>query len=313
MLNIIYLFLLIIIVLLFVNQINNYYTSKNKYELLKNHLFEYSNIAKIDKPLLWVYIDFEKNARQWIDFNTKNSNNLNKPYIYLTLKSIIDNCSDSFHVVIIDENCFSNLIPGWNIELDKLSNPLKKNYVDLAKLKILKNFGGLFLPPSFICKKDLKNLYEDYCIYDEKILSVEIVNNSDLDMIYTPTFDFIGCDKKNADIDILINQYELLISTDFTSEMKLKGKKSNLLLDNKDIVSIVDGKYIGVKEINQKPILIDNLMENRKLLLHADHYGLYIPSDELEKRNKYNWMLYLSPIEVLNTTTYLSYYLNHSM
>lgn len=313
MLNIIYLFLLIIVVLLFVNQINNYYISKNKYDLLKNHLFEYSNIAKTDKPLLWVYIDFEKNARQWIDFNTKNSNNLNKPYIYLTLKSIIDNCSDSFHVVIIDENCFSNLIPGWNMELDKLSNPLKKNYVDLAKLKILKNFGGLFVSPSFVCKKDLINLYEDYCIYDEKILSIEIVNNSDLDMIYTPTFDFIGCDKKNTDIDILINQYELLISTDFTSEMKFKGKKSKLLLDNKDIVSVVDGKYIGVKEINKKPILIDNLMENRKLLLHVDHYGLYIPSDELEKRNKYNWMLYLSPIEVLNTTTYLSYYLNHSM
>ena len=79
------------------------------------------------------------------------------------LKTIIDKCGDSFHVVIIDQKSITNLIPGWNIDLSKLSRPLKEKYINLAKLKILKNFGGLFVPPSFICKRDLFETYYENC------------------------------------------------------------------------------------------------------------------------------------------------------
>ena len=63
-----------------------------QYELVKKYLLNDSSLAKTKKPIIWIHMTYEVNARWWPSFNSRNSDCLNQPYIYLTLKSIIDKC-----------------------------------------------------------------------------------------------------------------------------------------------------------------------------------------------------------------------------
>ena len=319
--NFVFLLILITIVILFFINLKNYNISKydltkhnwEHYDYMKNHLLEHSKISNCKKPIMWIFIDFEKNARKWIDFGTKNTTDLNMPYIYLCLKTIIDNCGDNFHITIIDENSLSSLIPGWNIDLSKLSDPIKKKYINYAKLKILKNFGGIFIPPSFICKEDLYEIYYNNCIYENKIITAEFINESKSSYTekYLPSMEFIGCNKKNNNINILIQEFEYILSKDYTHDSELNASMSKILNNNNDIINVIDGKIIGTKDNNNNEILIEDIISTKIINLSCEHVGLYIPYYTLKKRNKYNWFLYLSPVEVINSKTFVAYYLSH--
>ena len=66
---------------------------------------------------------------------------------------------------------------------------------------------------------------------------------------------------------------------------------------------------IQLKDIDNNPITIDQLVSSNFLDLDLDSYALYIPRDELLKRNCYNWFVYLKPEEVLQQNTNISKYL----
>ena len=76
---------------------------------------------------------------------------------------------------------------------------------------------------------------------------------------------------------------------------------------------LIDGKLIGIKTNKEKPIILDDLMEENFLDLNDENYGIYIPSDELLKRNKYSWLAVLSKEEILNTNIAISKYIKSSM
>ena len=48
----------------------------------------------------------------WESFNDRMNENLNFPFMYLTIKSIIDCNVWDFHVCIIDDDSFTKLIPS---------------------------------------------------------------------------------------------------------------------------------------------------------------------------------------------------------
>ena len=52
--------------------------------------------SKDQRPILWIPLQYEYNARSWQSFGSRSSFNLNQPYLYLTVKSIINCCGDSF-------------------------------------------------------------------------------------------------------------------------------------------------------------------------------------------------------------------------
>ena len=47
------------------------------------------SLAKSKKPILWIHMNYDINARWWSSFYSRNSTDLNQPYLYLTIKSII--------------------------------------------------------------------------------------------------------------------------------------------------------------------------------------------------------------------------------
>ena len=65
-----------------------------EYDLVKKYLLNEQSLLG-DKPNLWIPIEYEINSRNWLNFGSRNTRRLNQPYLYLTVKTIIDKCGES--------------------------------------------------------------------------------------------------------------------------------------------------------------------------------------------------------------------------
>jgi hypothetical protein len=107
--------LLFVIVILLSMLLQRYYDkkeikeSKEMYVSIHHYLLNETSLVKNKKPLLWVHIPYEYNTRNWLDFNSRKSLELNQPYLYLTVRSIITQSGESFTICMIDDNAFKKL------------------------------------------------------------------------------------------------------------------------------------------------------------------------------------------------------------
>ena len=269
-------------------------------------------LSAIKKPIIWLHIDYVKNSRHWESFGSRNSNELNQDYLYLTIKSIINKCSDYFHIIIIDDDSFCKLLENNTIDLNIVSDPIKSNLRTLNIMKLLYAYGGLYIENSFILFKSLDKIYENV-LNNNKMVTAEFKNTSSNSHImhFMPSTKFIGCVKECKKMKEFMNHLEILYSSDYSNNATIEDLVNKWLLMNSqnNEIDLIDGQYIGTKNINNKLINLEDIMCSTFLELNNKCYGLYVPSDELLKRNKYNWFCKLNSKEVLEANTNLSKYL----
>ena len=269
-------------------------------------------LSSVKKPILWIHIDYIKNSRNWESFGSRNSYELNQDYIYLTIRTIINKCSDYFHIVIIDDDSFCKLLENNCIDLNKVGYPVKDNLRSLNIMKLLYTYGGMYIENSFILFKSLGPIY-DKVLASNKIVTAQFKNSgaNAYNVDYMPSIKFIGCIKECPTMKRLIKHMELLYGTNFTSSLEFEDAISKWLLKcgEMDELNIIDGKYIGTKDVNNAMLNLEELMGSTFIDLHANSYALYIPSRDLLKRSKYNWFCKLNSKEVLESNTILSKYL----
>ena len=99
------------------------------------------------------------------------------------IKSIINHCGDDFNVCLIDDDSFSQLIPGWNINVSELSEPARTYYRELGMAELLYIYGGLVVPNTFICMRNLTDLYINGTLNDKPFVCetpnhYECINNN---------------------------------------------------------------------------------------------------------------------------------------
>lgn len=124
-------------------------------ELIRKYLLNTSTLYGQNKPKLWVFLEHERNARDWIRSTFRTSTRLNKGYLYASISSITQHCSDDFHICLIDKSAFPHFIPGYDDA--RVPDIHKKDY-GLAQL--LYYYGGLVIPASFICHQSLLPLVQ---------------------------------------------------------------------------------------------------------------------------------------------------------
>lgn len=281
--------------------------------LLSKHDKNSNNILEDDKkPILWIPIEYEYNSRKWISFGSRSSYELNQPYLYLTVKSIIQKCKDSFHICLVDDNSFAKLIPGWNINMSSVSYPISNKLRDLAMTKMIYLYGGMVVPPSFLCMKNLIDMYQKGT-NGNKMFVCETINrsSSSVDFTYYPDISFMGANKNNQMVKSLLEFMERTISRDFTSESIFLGKFDkwvSLKIKNNEI-NLIPAVEIGVKDINDDPITIDILMGQNYIKLYENTYGILIPANEILNRTNYQWFARLSPEQVVTSDTILGKYI----
>ena len=283
-----------------------------KQESLKKYLLNESSLAKTKKPIIWIHIPYEYNSRHWQSFGSRSSLDLNQPYLYLTVKSIINCCEQSFHICLIDDSSFKKLIPNWSIDMSKISDPISSNIRSLALAQLIYNYGGMIVPISFLCFKDLLGLYEKGT-RNNKMFICENVNTNITATTHDfyPDINFMGAQKNNSAVNELIEFMQRIISSDYTAQSTFLGdfdRWSNNRIENGQI-KLIDGKYVGTKTINDTPVLVDDLLAEDYIQFYDNMYGIWIPADMILKRTCYEWFARMSAKQVLQGNVILCKYI----
>lgn len=282
------------------------------YEAIQKYLLDGDTLGKSKKPILWIHVPYEYNSRRWLSFGSRSSFDLNQPYLYLTVRSIIKQCDESFTICIIDDTSFKRLLPDWNINMTSISDPILSNMRMLGMMKLLHSYGGMVCPLSFVCLKDLNEMYIKGTRGD-KMFVCEVVdrNVTSSEMDFYPNLSFCGAPKHCEIVRELCNFIQRTASHDYTADAKFLGEYAKWCkqrIENGRI-NLIDGAEIGTKTVEDKQIIIDDLMSNNYLDLHQGAYGILIPADEVLSRKKFEWFARMSPKQVMESDTIIGNYI----
>jgi hypothetical protein len=282
------------------------------YEAIQKYLLDGDTLGKSKKPILWIHVPYEYNSRRWLSFGSRSSFDLNQPYLYLTVRSIIKQCDQSFTICIIDDTSFKRLLPEWNINMTSISDPILSNMRMLGMMKLLHSYGGMVCPLSFVCLKDLNEMYIKGTRGD-KMFVCEVVdrNVTSTDIDFYPNLSFCGAPKHCETVRELCNFIQRTASHDYTADVKFLGeydKWCKQRIENGRI-NLIDGAEIGTKTVEDKQIIIDDLMSNHYLDLYQGAYGILIPADEVLSRKKFEWFARMSPKQVMESDTIIGNYI----
>ena len=286
--------------------------SSDIYESIQKYLLDDDTLGKSKKPILWIHVPYEYNSRNWLSFGSRSSFDLNQPYLYLTVRSIIARCDKSFTICIIDDTSFKKLIPGWNINMTSISDPILSNMRMLGMMKLLYIYGGMHCPISFLCLKDLNGLYIKGT-RGEKMFVCETVdrNVTSTDVDFYPNLSFCGAPKECETVRELCNFIQRTASHDYTADTKFLGEFDKWSKEriHSGKINMIEGVEIGTKTVDEKQIIVDDLISNNYLDLYQGTYGILIPAEEILSRHKFEWFARMSPKQVMESDTIIGNYI----
>ena len=322
-----YLWVLLLVITLLVlftfqNKFNGW-LGKNKeeddYKAIQLYLLNDSPLYGFNKPKIWIHSKYEINARKWKSFQSRNTTDLNQPYIHLTIQSIINHCDGDFHICLIDDQSFSKLIPSWNQDLTNMPEPLKSRVRQEALLSLVYYYGGIVVPDTFLCISSLLPLWNqtqkrETPFFGERLnRTSHLVKQQGGTRTFLPDPYFLSATKNapvvKEGIEFLKENEEKANSMSAEDEFlgSLRWWAEEAVEEGK--ILCLDGSKIGVKSAKTgEPILIEDLLGENYLDLAKDAFGLYIPGDELLKRTKYQWFSVMSQQEILDSRLVIAKY-----
>ena len=182
--------------------------------------------------------------------------------------------------------------------------------------KVLYKYGGITVPASFICLKDLKSAYSDLLKGAGKTMFAgEFVarNSAAASVTFFPDNKLMGCTKESPVMQKYIAYLEPLVSSDYTNEYEFLGQNDRWLykqlISSPPQMSMLCGTLIGTKTTNGAPVVIEELLGEEDVDFAKGAYGIYIPEDQILNRLAYQWFARLSPRQVLTSNTVVGKYL----
>jgi hypothetical protein len=318
------LFAVVAIASYFGNQLRTTYDNQEKaeeFDLIRKYLLNDGPLENYHKPKLWIHTKYAVNARKWKSFYSRNTTDLNQPYIHLTIKTIIQHCGDDFNICLIDDESFSKLLPSWSIKMATLPEPFKARARSLGLAMLLHHYGGMAVPNSFICTKNLMGLYEEGItgqvpFVTERVNRLVNFERHHLKMLFVPDTYFMGCRRGDPIMGELVSfLHGPATDYHFQDEATFLGSTARWLMTKVDTrqMNMVSGEKVGVKTTDRKTILLEDLMEAAPLKLDPTAYGIYIPEEDVLTRNKYQWFAVMPAEQLLGTDMIVVKYLNEAL
>lgn len=287
-------------------------TEKNNV-MINDYLLKEITSNRLKKPILWIHVPYKKNSRNWDSFYSRSNENINQDYIYICVKSIIDRCSDSFHVCIINDDSFEQLLPNWKIDMTLIDEPILGYMRTLGLMKLIYKYGGLLAPYSFVCYQDLINVYKN----SNKPFFGEFMENSnlsDMTMLY-PNYRFMGSTRENPVINEIIKSIEITIHNNTTDENNFNNSINRLIYEKikNNEASLINADYLGVKTHNGEVMSLELFFSEKHISFNKNILGVYIPYDKILERHHFSWFAKANFDECINTNYNISYILKKSV
>ena len=70
-------------------------------------------------------------------------------------------------------------------------------------------------------------------------------------------------------------------------------------------INVVDGRLVGLKDVHNKHITLEDLMGESIISFDENKSGICVDEEELEKRTKYGWFNRLSKEQLFRSNTIL--------
>ena len=279
---------------------------KVQFDLIQRYLLNEPSFDNNNKPIMWIFSDHDINSRHWKTFGSRNTNDLNQPYIHMCIELIIKWCGDSFNICLINSDSFDKLLSDWTINVNELSEPIRSRVIKLGLFRILHKYGGVSMPNSMLMMRDFKEYHNQYLGASGCYFGEFVCRNVTSNMKQTfPNHRLFGCAKNNENMKELCNYMEMQISTDNTKECDFIGNLDRFVfkLMNRNAIHKIPGNLMGIKTIAGDIIVIDDLLENSKIEFDRTAFGIYLPSDEILKRHKYGWFVRSNKVQILSSNT----------
>lgn len=285
------------------------------YKLMKRYLLaeNIDDLTATTRPILWIHVPYEYNARNWESWGSRSSYNLNQPYLYLTVQSIIKKCDKSFTICMIDDDSFAKLLPEWRVNMGTITAPISDNMRSLALVKLVYKYGGLVCPISFLCMRDLRPLYDGSTAGNKMMVCENVSRNiNSTHREFAPDMTFFGAQPKCPKVADLCEYMTRISGRDFTAQSVFVGNFSRWckLAGEKGEITVVPAEIIGRKTVTEHaPILVDHLLGRNYLDVDTKNIcGIYIPADEILGRRNFEWFARCSPEQVVDSDTILGNY-----
>jgi hypothetical protein len=196
--------------------------------------------------------------------------------------------------------------------MSRISGIIKENMRNLAMVKLLYTYGGIRVPLSFVCMRNLIGLYKSGTNGDSAFICELVDRNvTSTEFNFYPSIAFMGAKKGCIVLNELIDFMQRTISSDYTDQSKFLGdfdRWCNSRIQRGQI-KLVEGKLVGTKTMDNEQIIVDDLLSNEYIDLYSNAYGIYIPANEVLKRRNYEWFARMSPEQVLESTIIISKYI----
>lgn len=284
----------------------HYQKTENDYDDREHYRYasEYfigDDVIHARKPYLWVHAQGELNARDWESFGSRGTKDLNQPYLYLTIKSILEHCKESFNVFLIDDESFSKLVPGWKVNMDLLPSPTKEHYRQFGLTSVLYHYGGMTVPASTLVLEDLQGLYKS-ALKEKDAFTVQTAVNM-------PDPKFMGSARHGDTIKMLRDKEGELLKKDNTAQADFKHVLNKWCARHTEVIC---GGLIGAKKTCGNAVDLADLLGNNPIDFHNDLRAIYIPADEIIKRPKYAWFARMSVEQIMKSDLELAKHVKRS-
>ena len=291
---------------------------ETKEDVIRKVFINETQVNKTRKPILWIHVPYEKNARTWETFYSRMNDNLNLPFMYLTIKSIIDSNVWDFHVCLIDDETFGKLLPKWNVSMHNMEGVALNKYRQLGLLRLVYEFGGMVVDPAFLCFKSLIGFMQSMNkskkpFFFEEASPIENGTNT-VETIYSPSINFFGSPKKHIVLEKIIYNVNVAIQQDNTNEMDFQNGIKEIILAqiHQSNAYLLDCKYIGNKSNNNEHIEVDDyLNQSTQIELYKESYGIRIPYKTMLNRHKYMSFVNNNIDNILHGNYMLAHYFNN--
>ena len=121
----------------------------------------------------------------------------------------------------------------------------------------------------------------------------------------------MGAKKENHTVKQYIDFMSRVISVDYTAQSDFLGdfdRWCNKRITEKQL-RLIPGTDVGTKTVDEEAVIVDNLLAEDYIHFYPKMYGIWIPADQILKRNKFEWFVRMSPEQIFQGNFILAKYI----
>ncbi len=267
------------------------------------------------KPNLWIHLSTQSTlpfpGMSLLPGMQTSTNRIDKvpAFEQLCAYSVLFHNSREFNVVLITDDDFSLLLPGWNVNLDAVSEDGRKAVRDVALLRVLYYYGGLLVPSTFAATAPFSMptaLPKDHVM--AFATPTTGTNRSEEDEVHKPLFGpcprFMLSAPNNPTVRQLIDALSVKTGTHAqVSSFEDRASMAMRQMMQEGKVRMLSGELIGTKDAEGQPVNVAEAVDGFSRAPQS--IGVLVPRRVYRVR-KYGWLMRESPANILEGSTWLA-------